>query len=138
MSAPLSSTPSDEQLTPNPVRSGDGASSLPDPETKRAKTEGMWEKFVKPGLDVVTLVVSLTGLVSIWIAIHEMKTNEEVSWVTTYHTIESLSLEIDKLLVDHPAMVPYFVSNKPIDSNNSDFNLELTVADARIGASTQF
>ena len=74
------------------------------------------------------------GIISIWIAIHELKTNEELSWVTTYQTIETLSLEIDKILVDHPTMVPYFVSNKPIESSNADFNLALTVADARIGA----
>ena len=63
MSAPPSSTPSDHEPKPTTVSSGDGAPSLPDPETKRAKTEGLWGKVVKPGLDVVTLAVSLTGLI---------------------------------------------------------------------------
>ena len=64
-----------------------------------------------------------------------MKTNEELSWITTYQTIEALSLEMDKImLVEHPSLVPFFLSGKPIENKNSEYNQAVALADARIGA----
>jgi hypothetical protein len=36
-----------------------------------------WERVGKPAIDLLTLGVSLVGLTSIWIAIHEMRRNEQ-------------------------------------------------------------
>jgi hypothetical protein len=63
-----------------------------------------------------------------------MKTNEEMSWITSYQTIEALSLEIDKMLVEHPSLVPFFLSGNRIENTNSEYNRAMALADARIGA----
>jgi uncharacterized membrane protein len=98
------------------------------------RTQRLWDRFIKPAIDSLTLVVSLIGLASIWIAIHEMRMNEEVSWVTTYQTIETASLEMDKMLVEHPNLVPFFLSGTRIENTDKEYNQAVALADARLGA----
>jgi hypothetical protein len=98
------------------------------------RSRGLWEKMVKPAVDLITLVVSLLSLTSIWVAIHEMRVNEETASISSYQTIESLAVELDKMLVEHPDLVPYFLNGKADDPKCANYNQIIAVADARIGA----
>lgn len=78
--------------------------------------------------------MSIVGLGSIWLALKERTTSEEISWITSYQAIESLSLEIDKPIADHSNLVPYFLEGKKVDKNSPDYDQVVSVADLRIGA----
>ena len=98
------------------------------------RSSGLWEKVGKPAVDLITLVVSLLSLTSIWIAIHEMRVNEETAWIAAYQQIESLSIELDKIMVEHPDLLPYFLNGKENDPKGANYNRIIAVADARIDA----
>ena|SRR5271165_353348 len=97
------------------------------------QSENIWERFIKPGIELLTLVVSLIGLVSIWIAISELRKNQQTTSIGAYQAIEGLSLESDKLLVEYPALFQYFKLGKQIETTAPEYNQVVALADARIG-----
>ena len=98
-----------------------------------AQGENIWERFIKPGIELLTLIVSLMGLISIWVAISELRTNQQSTSIGAYQAVEGLSLEFDRLLVEYPALFQYFKLGKQIETSASEYNQVIALADARIG-----
>ncbi len=98
-----------------------------------AQSENIWQRLIKPGVDLLTLAVSLMGLISIWIAISELRANEQTTSIGAYQAIEELSLESDKLLVEYPALFQYFKLGKQLEITAPEYNQVIALADARIG-----
>jgi hypothetical protein len=54
--------------------------------------------------------------------------------ITGYQQMVSQSSEIDKVIVDHPSMRPYFRDRKPLAPGDKDYDLAAGIAELRINS----
>jgi hypothetical protein len=71
----------------------------------------------------VTLLVSIVGLGAIVISYRTLKQADTSARVSAYQQMVSQSAGVEKLLVEHSAMRPYFRDRKPLTRGDKDYDL---------------
>ena len=82
----------------------------------------------------VTLLVSIVGLGAIVISYRTLKQADTSARVSAYQQMVSQSAGVEKLLVEHSAMRPYFRDRKPLTRGDKDYDLAAAIAEMRIDA----
>jgi hypothetical protein len=82
----------------------------------------------------VTLLVSIVGLGAIVISYRTLKQADTSARVSAYQQMVSQSAGVEKLLVEHSAMRPYFRDSKPPTRGDKDYDLAAAIAEMRIDA----
>jgi hypothetical protein len=83
---------------------------------------------------IVSLLVSIVGLGSFVISYRALRQADENLRITSYQQMVSQSVDIDKAIVEHPSMRPYFRDRKPISPGDKDYDLAAGIAELRIAS----
>jgi len=81
---------------------------------------------------IASLLVSAVGLGSIVIGYGALKQADESSRVTAYRQLVSQIADVDRVIVEHPSMRPYFRDRKLIAPGDKDYDLAAGIAELRI------
>jgi hypothetical protein len=100
---------------------------------------------VKKEIDWFSRATSLLGLcvsigsigavaISVFALQQENTTARLSRAMSAYQEMISRSEDVDKILVEHPAMRPYFRDSKPLSHADGDYNLAAAIAEMRLDA----
>ena len=90
------------------------------------------------GTSLLGLFVSIASIGAVAISFYTLKqadTSARLSRaLSAYQEMVSRSEDVDKVLVEHPAMRPYFRDRKPLSQADEDYNLAAAIAEMRVDA----
>jgi hypothetical protein len=84
------------------------------------------------------LCVSIASIGAVAISVFALKqantSARQSRALSAYQEMVSRSGDVDKILVEHPAMRPYFRDKKPLSHADEDYNLGAAIAEMRLDA----
>jgi hypothetical protein len=84
------------------------------------------------------LCVSIASIGAVAISFYALKQTDTSARLgralSAYQEMVSRSEDVDKVLVEHPAMRPYFRDRKPLSHADEDYNLAAAIAEMRLDA----
>jgi hypothetical protein len=81
---------------------------------------------------IVSLLISIVGLGSVIISYRALQQADANLRVTGYQQMVSQSADIDKAIVEHPSLRPYFRDRKLLVTGDKDYDLAAGIAQLRI------
>lgn len=82
--------------------------------------------------ELATLLMSLTGLVSLFLISQQVNTAKRQAKALTTQSVMSQLLEVDKLFIKDPELRPYFYSRKVISEDDPNYNKVLAIAEFQL------
>ena len=90
---------------------------------------------------VATLLVSILGLFAVVVSYRSLKEAEASAQLAStnarlsaYQQMVLQSANVEKVIIEHSAMRPYFRDGKPLKPGDEDYNLAASIAELRLDA----